>query len=504
MGKQHLAILEMIYHIERMKDSDKVALVQFLGKYRSNKTLVNVFRSLENALPGKPYCGVLKTVLEKPNSAAYKNFHRFRKKLFEFELTVKRLDSFRRYDPQSFFHITLKKEILAAEMLTQRNAYKLSIQLLRDTLKRAEQYEYLDLQSDCLRDLVEFSRISGRPRLEAAYNKEHFQIKGLHAQFEELRKKFEDGVFGMRCCAFHLPVMIQNADQAYVHFNTKHQLKKIEWMGKFLKAKEVQRYYNYQESLFLCTRLKREMNRHPGLCPAFLRVTLHILVLENLWYLKKMQLIEKYSKKLLRLDHVPTYQRIPVLLYFLHYFLWIQRFEMIELILLDLKRENAYSHFKEFMARAQLIHLATLFMKNQFTELLIFLNRQNLLTTLQCEHLNFDVRSMEILALKANGEENLLEDKLESLRRFVSRQASLKNDNYAHAFSEIVQKGRVIPQKHLPLFHHLMASISVYDLRWLTIQGIVEAYAPEQSIAFKRYSINYKLRLQSQALAAEP
>ena len=501
----------MVHHLRRMKDADKAAFVRFVSKYRSSKSLVHMFRAFENADPSTPFKGLLNSIQSNPNGKAYKTFHRFRKKVFEFELSSKRLEYFRKIDPHHYYYIYLKKEILAAEMLTERNAYHISIQLLKETLKRAQQYEYLDLQRQCLKDLVEFSRYTGHPRLESKYSKEFNEISNSLAEYEGLCGVFEKAAFGLRCCAHHVQQLKSGDADAFFNYDRTWPMKKAVWMGEFLVARTAFHRMKYRQSLFHANALKRELNLRPGLYPATFRLSIHLLILENLWYLKKFKLIGRYSRKLLRLDHFPVYQRIPVQQYFLHYFLLQGNHEMINLLLEDFNLEHTYRHFPHFMARARVVECASFFQKCEYHSFLACLNRNFSERDLDCAHLNFTLRCLEVISLRKTGDDILALDKLECLRRFISRHDILKNDDFCQASFRILKNEGIRETIQMTTLHKAVLKTSVYDLHWITVQWILHNYGNKSdgipavpTSAYQLQEVNYsraaeeKIRLDGQ------
>ena len=481
MGKRQHAINEMVYHVHGMSDGDKVAFVQFMSKYRSCKSLVNMFRAFDSTDLNSEPKGLIKRIIEDQNGNAYKNFHRFKKKVFEFELSTKRLDYFKKYDPHFYYFMCLKKEILASEMLTERNAYHTSIQVLKETFKKAGQFEFLGLQKDCLRDMEQFSKYSGQQRLEKRYADQHASFSIQFERFESINKLFEKWVFGMRCCANHHTLLEKEASADFYRYHSEWQLRNVLWMAQFLDAKVLFEKKENRRSLFNSNALKRELYLRPGLYPASFRLSVHLLILENLWYLKKFSLIERYSRKLLNLDHFPAYQRIPMLQYFLCYFLWIRKFEMIELIMSDLDSDMAYGHFDSFQARARLVELSSYFLLGDFRKCLSYLNRENRLNYLDCQHSEFDMRCIELLSLLELGEELLYQDKLESLRRYISRNDELKTDLYVASINNVLKKNKSLNSQELKIYHELMSKRSIFDLRWVIIRLILSYLMRHQS-----------------------
>ena len=503
MGKRQDAIDEMVYHVRRMSDGDKVAFVQFMSKYRSCKSLVNMFRAFDSTQPNSSPKGLIKRIIDDKNGNAYKNFHRFKKKIFEFELSTKRLDYFKRYDPHFYYFMCLKKEILASEMLTERNAYHISIQVLKETFKKAGQFEFLGLQKDCLRDMEQFSKYSGQIRLQKRYADEHASFTIQYEQFEEIKKLFENLVFGMRCCAVHKSVTNTDASSVFHTYHKKWPLRNAIWMARFLDAKVMFEQNEHHRSLINSNALKRELNLRPGLYPASFRLSVHLLILENLWYLKKFKLIERYSRKLINLDHFSAYQRIPMLQYFLCYFLWIRKFEMIDLIMSDLDADMAYGHFNSFQARARLVELFSIFLQGDYRRCLMYLNRENRLKYLECHQSEFDMRCIEILCLSEVDEDLLLFDKLESLRRFISRNSDLKTDMVVKSISDAIMRKKTLNAQELKMYHTLMSKRSIFDLRWVIIQELVKKYSPGNFIHFGKYSSEFHLRPVQLSMAAE-
>ena len=295
----------------------------------------------------------------------------------------------------------------------------------------------------------------------------------------------------------------ENASETFYNYHRQWKLQNVLWMAQFLDSKILFEKEEYQDSLFSSTALKRELNLKPGLYPASFRLSLHLLILENLWYLKKFKLIERYSRKLLHLDRFPAYQRIPVLQYFLSYFLWIRKFDMIELIMSDLNSDMAYGHFNSFQARARLIELSSYFVKGDFRKCLSYLNRENRLNYLDCQYSEFDMRSIELLCLLELEEDLLFQDKMESLRRFISRSEALKEDSYVSSFISVLRKNKVLESQELKIYHELMAKRSVFDIRWIIIQSIVQRYSPDNFVHFGKYSSQYNHKTMHLSMAAE-
>ena len=83
MGKRQDVVSEMTYFVHRMSDSDKVAFIQFVSKYRSSNSLVSMFKAIDLWDPKTEAKGLIKRIVKDQNGNAYKNFHRFKKKVFE-------------------------------------------------------------------------------------------------------------------------------------------------------------------------------------------------------------------------------------------------------------------------------------------------------------------------------------------------------------------------------------------------------------------------------------
>jgi hypothetical protein len=169
----------------------------------------------------------------------------------------------------------------------------------------------------------------------------------------------------------------------------------------------------------------------------------------------------------------------------------------------DLDNDMAYGHFESFQARARLVELSSHFLRDDFRKCLSYLNRENRLSYLECHHSEFDMRCIELLSLLNLEEDLLFRDKLESLRRFISRSEELKSDMYVASITNALRKNKAMNSEELKIYHELMSKRSVFDLRWIIIQSIVERYSPENFVHFGKYSSQYNLRSIHLSMAAE-
>ena len=179
MGRLIDSIFELIFYIQKMDDTDKTAFKQFIKKYRSSKALMRMLREFEKSNPYEP-TGFLHKLIRNRNGADYKTYLRFKNNLFEFELSSKRIKFFQKDDLNSYLHSYLKKELLTANILTERSAYFNATQSLLDIYKKAERYEFLEIQKPCAKSLVQFYQYTSQNEAFEEWSSISKKVSGDH------------------------------------------------------------------------------------------------------------------------------------------------------------------------------------------------------------------------------------------------------------------------------------------------------------------------------------
>ena len=124
-------IFELIFHLQGMDQVNKSHFKKFIGKYRFSKSLNKMIAEFEKSNPYEP-AGFLYHLIRNLNGKDYKTYLRLKKQLFEFELSSKRIDFFRKEDIHLYMESYLKKEVLAANILLEQNAHLNAIQILNE------------------------------------------------------------------------------------------------------------------------------------------------------------------------------------------------------------------------------------------------------------------------------------------------------------------------------------------------------------------------------------
>ena len=450
----------------------KTAFKKFISKYRSSKTLMRMLKEFEKSTPYEP-TGFLYKLIRNQNSADYKTYLRFKNHLFEFELSSKRIDFFKKDDLNSYLHSYLMKELLTANILIERSAYFNANQSLNEIYKKAEKYELLEIQKPCAKSLTQFYQYTSQKEAFEEWSLRTQKISEEYRIYEKRIDDFEIAVHRLKCCAIHNENMQNVLIMPYKSTYKRTRLLKMKWMHSFLEAKVLFRKKQYQDSLNLCFELKRMLENEPGLFPLHYKLIMYLLSAENLWFLKKFYAVNELSYKAGRLDIFSMHQRIPALYMALCYFLHKRRYEHIEIVCGEVKSVLGFGHFKEYLARIRMIELMVLFNKKEYRKFLKKINRSNNYIGNLCAFNLFLLRTLELCCLHILTDGVSVDDKFESLRRYVGRNNELKTDLFCKLILKTCRKWEIKGEDHLKAFNKYIKLSCIHDLRWLVVDFLL-------------------------------
>lgn len=441
-----------------MKESDKQLFRKSLSGNKGGIELLNMMKAFEQCNQLTTPRGIVKRLVTMQGGKDLRNYNKLKSLLFEFEISSKRLNHFRKTDIYTYNLFDLKKRFLAAQMMTEKDAYLTSIQSMTEIFKKAGQYDYLELQKDCAINLTSYYNLTGNKKASIFWTNETIRILNDLIKYNSVHQIFEKELLQLDCCNYHKSHQFQSGiiDKVSSVRTINSMLKIIEWRG-------IRKHYKSSDSFKESLNLHRELIENPEVYPGHFQLIMKQFVYEDLYRLGRITILKRQINKIAFLDQYPIYRRIPLINFYLFFFYKTKDFTNLRALIGGIDSESAYSQFQPFMI--QFIKIKTLYllsMKKE-KEALRILNRKER-SQIKCEFTDFEYRLIEIICFYRLSEWSLLEDKIDSLRQFTFRHDELKNSAFCLLIFNCI-RSLILHNKidgHLLNIYH---EDSVYDLR---------------------------------------
>lgn len=481
MAKRIDIVYDLIFFIQRIKEKDRQQFKKYLSTKKNKEDLLKLYKAFERCDKFAEPKGIIKRVINFREGKDYRLFRSLRSHLFRYEISNKRIQYFKYKDPHEYLYIQLKGGYIAAQMMTEQDAYITSIYQMTETYRRAERFEVLNIQKDCAENLSKFYELSGDELNAAWWAKEREGVRSDLDRYEDIHNDLEKKLLKITCCESHELSFRSNGER-----KVDSKIRKIAWMVRLIDWSHQKIEYPPDRSFEISNGLYRELKKNPGMFPKHFRIIVLKYVLEDLYRLGRTDILGQFAKKIYRLEDFPVYQRLPLLKFFLYFLLKSRNDRIMDLVLKDLEDEKSYDQFRPFHDHAVKVKCLYLIRIDKSTEALQVLSA-HLSQKISCEFMNFDFRYIEMICFYKLRKWEILEDKLESFRRFTFRQNNIRNSSY-----------------HLILFNNLRSLLlhgkidtgiqsikqdeNVYDLREYTARQLISiarsknAYHPHNQL----------------------
>lgn len=452
----------MVIHIHGMTDSEKKSFNEFIGEKKSNHSIRLIFKEFEKCNPDKTPSGLVKRLLTMPKSGDYRTFERFKRILFDFEISSRRLGHFKSEDHHTYIQTELRKKLMASQLIFGRNAIQTSIQTLHETYHKARKHEHIQLALDCALDLYKYYGFQGELILQDRWKAIVKRLENLNYLHQLISNKFEEIIFHPQCCELHA----ENEPKEGVGFLDNIPVLKLQsakWMQEavqiMIAGHAVEPVYILQKAITL----RRKLRENPGMYPVYFKVAVAKIILESLWKLKRHSLILKGIHNLRGVKGLTVFQSIPILRFYLCYLLKRDYLHLITGILEHVYSEVIYQKFPAFMAFVNRIQWILYLRKKKYGSVLMAINREDNTSLIVCSSIEMQFRIIEIIALYKTGKKILVLDRLENLRKLIQRKSDLRKDKYCGLYIQVLKQGLEKTDHQLQLDFFVPAPL--YDLR---------------------------------------
>lgn len=441
-----------------MKESDKQSFRKSLSRYKDSIELLNMMKSFEQCNHLENPQGVVKRLVSLQGGKDSRNYNKFKTLLFEFEISSKRLNQFRKTDNYNYTLFVLKKRFLGAQMMTEKDAYLTSIQLMTEIFKKAEQYDYLELQKDCAINLTSYYNLTGNNKEAIFWTNETIRILNDLIKYNSVHQIFEKELLQLDCCNNHKSHLFQSGIVA-----KPTSVRTINSMLKIIEWKGIRKHYKSSDSFKESLNLHRELTKNPEVYPRHFQLIVKKFVFEDLYRLDRLSILKKQINKIAFLDQYPIYRRIPLINFYLFFFYKTKDYTNLEALIGDIDSAIVYLQFQPFMMQFLKIKALYLLSIKKEKEALRLLNRKET-SQIKCEFTDFEFRLIEIICLYRLSEWSLLEDKIDSLRQFTFRHDELKNSAFCLLIFNCI-RSLILHNKIDVHLLNIYQEENVYDLR---------------------------------------
>lgn len=441
-----------------MKESDRQSFRKSLSRYKDSIGLLNMMKAFEQCNNSDNPNGIIKRLVSLQGGKEIRNYNKFKSLLFEFEISNKRLNHFRKTDNYTYTFIVLKKKFLSAQMMAEKDAYLTSIQSMTEIFKKAEQLDYLEIQKDCAINLTSYYNLTGNKDESVFWHNETIRILNDLIKYNSIHQIFEKELLQLDCCNSHQNNQFQlsNNEGSSSVRTINSMLKIIEW-GRIRKQYKTNDFFNRSLNLH------RELIKNPEVYPGHFQLILKKFLFEDLYRLGRLRILKDQINKIGFLHHYPIYRRIPLINFYLFFLYKTKDFINLKALIADIDSENAFVQFQPFMIQFIKIKALYLLSIKKEKEALRLLNRKES-GQIKCEFIDFELRLIEIICFYRLSEWSLLEDKIDSLRHFTFRHVELKNSAYCLVIFNCIRSlilHNKIDGQLLSIYHEE----NVYDLR---------------------------------------
>lgn len=455
---------EISSYIEKMQEGEKSRFQSFITRRKNGRNLRNALNAIaktDASEYGANFGSLRRTKLNR----LLRNFNEFKIAILEFEGSLGFRPHLKGHDSFDSVCMELRKEIIAAQALAEKDAYHLSIAAIKEIYAKAKKFEVLQVQKDCAGHLTTYFNLCGFPDQALVWKKENMLLSVLITKSYVLQEEMLNRIDCLPCCDQHQP-----AEDHSSLSDSKFNNRKINWMLEILDFARRKNSMDARNSLTKCLTLFREVREEPFLYPIHFRASVTKLMVEDLFRLGRFELLSAFSEQIDLLNYIPAYRRMPLINFFLHFHLKSGNLESFSSLVKRSRNTAALQVFHPFIQKLDYTELLCHFINGSYHQVLRSINRKEMPES-KCVFVDFDMRTMEVLSLFRVGEDNTAFDKLESLRRFLFRHDELKRSEYCLGIykclrSQIMKKSRI----HLP---EINPTGSVYDMRTLIARSIL-------------------------------
>lgn len=401
----------MASYVQSIPDNHRQLLISFLK--RSHNNSIKILNSLDQISAGQSSPEVLRYAPDRN-----REYYRFKKRLDEFRIAEECIDFLKKKDQHVYFQNKIAKKILSAQILIDTKRPINAADLLKRAYKKANKYEFLNHQRDCASKLKRLYK----PLDSNEFNKWdsiHATTLNTIEVYKSLTPSFNEIVESRFCCEFH---RVDLVDFPQIEQENIKSLIKFQFMRKFLEA-NIHRLSNDHKSAQGCAweLLLLYRNNQVILSRHYYLILIQFM-LENMKYLNKTHVVSKAAARIDLLDQFPLHQSFPLLSFHLFE---LFRNEQADYMIAEIERIRSnlttafYVHINQHLTIA-LIHAH--FLKGEYPECLKLINKKLSFSNILCCRLAADLKITEVICYFEKKDDEMVHQKLEALRKFISRQ----------------------------------------------------------------------------------
>lgn len=340
----------------------------------------------------------------------------------ELRLTDESIDYLKQRDEHVHLQIKLGKQILLAQVMHEEGNPESAYVVLKKVYQKAEKYELFNRQRDAADKLKRISLVLGKRSDFYCWSNQFNETVEMLAHYRMVTADFNSLVHP----DFNPKQGIDYCNDRYIQvkgfrLNAQYTGIKTSWMHNFIQAHHHRERKDYRTAQSVAWKLLRILKEHPIVFSRQMYLILMQFILENMYYLNKKHVVIRAGFKVEAHDSFPIYQTFP--LYNMHILELFRQKKVVEMeAAIDrILKLPLIDNFYRIHQHLELARLHALFLRRDYGKCLKEISRNPLLQTLDSTESKLDMRVLELICFWEKGEFTLVSDKLEALRKYLSR-----------------------------------------------------------------------------------
>ena len=451
-------ILEISSYLERLSKEDKCSLMEFIYDGRKCKKSDEIFSDLASV--------PVDLVQDNPNRLLHspdtnKAFTQFKKKLNEFRLTEISINHLKEIDIHLYKKTNVAKKILVARIMLDQGLFINSIELLKSQLIICVRFEFISERYEIMGLLMRINQLIGRNKEYVKWKAMSFEVKWNQEIFVKVTSIFNRIVHNIFCCDHHKTLIDRNELFPFIFAYKTTGLLKIKWIKLYIRAQYHRKYGNYRKAQEIAWYLLEMYKSNTVIFSRQYYLTLMQFILENMYYLKKRHVLRRASKHIAILRPIALYKKIPLIYLFLYEQFRIGASNTIINKITNLRIDPSINSFIQIKQHLSVFEIHAQFIDGKFKYCLSQINMEPDILSINCCHLQADIKSLEIICLLELRKSVLVHDKLEAFRKFIFR----NNENEEMQMYKTLYQIYKALSKSLPIFE-LSNEIRILKLKY--------------------------------------